>query len=72
LDLFLLSFTLRKHLENTLDKYIDYKKLNLARTKEKLPEVICLIITAVDVLTAVAITQIGYIFDYLHGLHFAA
>jgi NTE family protein len=39
-------------LAKTLDKYIDYKKLNLARTKEKLPEVIRLIITAVDVLTA--------------------
>jgi len=39
-------------LEKTLNKYIDYKKLNLAGTKEKSPEVLRLIITAVDVLTA--------------------
>ena len=39
-------------LAKTLDRYIDYKKLNLAATKEKLPEVLRLIITAVDVMTA--------------------
>ena len=39
-------------LEKTLDKYIDYKKLNMAGTKEKSPEVLRLIITAVDVQTA--------------------
>jgi len=39
-------------LAKTLDKYIDYKKLNLAATKEELPEVLRLIITAVDVMTA--------------------
>ncbi|MGH9950958.1 MAG: patatin-like phospholipase family protein, partial [Nitrososphaeraceae archaeon] len=39
-------------LEKTLNKYIDYKKLNLAATKEESPEVLRLIITAVDVLTA--------------------
>ncbi|MGH9987256.1 MAG: hypothetical protein ACRD8W_25200, partial [Nitrososphaeraceae archaeon] len=39
-------------LAKTLDKYIDYKKLNLAKTKEKSPEVLRLIITAVDVITA--------------------
>jgi NTE family protein len=39
-------------LAKTLDKYIDYKKLNLAATKEELPEVRRLIITAVDVMTA--------------------
>lgn len=39
-------------LAKILDKYIDYKKLNLAATKEESPEVIRLIITAVDVLTA--------------------
>jgi NTE family protein len=39
-------------LANTLDKYIDYKKLNLAATKEELPEVLHLIITAVDVMTS--------------------
>ena len=38
-------------LEKTLDKYIDYKKLNLAATKEELPSVLRLIITAVDVVT---------------------
>jgi NTE family protein len=38
-------------LEKTLDKYIDYKKLNLAATKEELPSVLRLIITAVDVMT---------------------
>ena len=38
-------------LEKTLDKYIDYKKLNLAATKEALPSVLRLIITAVDVMT---------------------
>jgi len=36
----------------TLDKYIDYKKLNLAATKEELPEVLRLIITSVDVMTS--------------------
>jgi NTE family protein len=39
-------------LAKTLDRYIDYKKINLAATKEKLPEVLRLIITAVDVMTA--------------------
>ena len=39
-------------LAKTLDKYIDYKKLNLAATQEELPEVLRLIMTAVDVLTA--------------------
>jgi NTE family protein len=39
-------------LAKTLDKYIDYKKLNLAATKEELPEVLRLIITAVDVMTS--------------------
>jgi NTE family protein len=38
-------------LAKTLDKYIDYKKLNLAATKEELPKVLRLIITAVDVMT---------------------
>jgi NTE family protein len=36
----------------TLDKYIDYKKLNLAASKEELPEVLRLIITSVDVMTS--------------------
>lgn len=39
-------------LGDTLERYIDYKKLNLAATKEELPSVLRLIITAVDVLTA--------------------
>ncbi|MGH9977165.1 MAG: hypothetical protein ACRD8Z_15215, partial [Nitrososphaeraceae archaeon] len=39
-------------LEKTLEKYIDYKKLNLAATDEESPDVLRLIITAVDVLTA--------------------
>ncbi|HKU83844.1 MAG TPA: patatin-like phospholipase family protein [Candidatus Nitrosocosmicus sp.] len=39
-------------LVGTLEKYIDYKKLNLAATKEELPSVLRLIITAVDVMTA--------------------
>src|ERR671925_2309814 len=39
-------------LAKTLDKYINYKKLNLAATKEKLPKVLRLIITAVDVMTS--------------------
>ena len=39
-------------LAKTLDKYIDYKKLNLAGRKEELSEVLRLIITAVDVMTA--------------------
>src|ERR687886_370202 len=39
-------------LAKTLDKYIDYGKLNLAARKEELPEVLRLIITAVDVMTA--------------------
>ena len=39
-------------LAKTLDRYIDYKKLNLAATKEESPEVLRLIITAVDVMTA--------------------
>jgi NTE family protein len=38
-------------LAKTLDKYIDYKKLNLAATQEELPSVFRLIITAVDVMT---------------------
>src|ERR687898_1146850 len=36
----------------TLDKYIDYKKLNLAANNEELPEVLRLIITSVDVMTS--------------------
>jgi len=39
-------------LGDTLNKYIDFKKLNLAATNEELPSVLRLIITAVDVLTA--------------------
>src|SRR5215218_3818887 len=39
-------------LAKTLDKYIDYKKLNLAATKEDLSSVLHLIITAVDVMTS--------------------
>jgi NTE family protein len=39
-------------LAKTLDKYIDYKKLNLAVTQEGLPSVLHLIITAVDVMTS--------------------
>jgi NTE family protein len=36
----------------TLEKYVDYNKLNLAATKEELPSVLRLIMTAVDVMTA--------------------
>jgi NTE family protein len=39
-------------LAKTLDKYIDYKKLNLASTREGLPSVLHLIITAVDLMTS--------------------
>jgi NTE family protein len=39
-------------LAKTLDKYINYKKLNLAAIHEELPEVRRLIITAVDVMTS--------------------
>jgi NTE family protein len=39
-------------LVGTLEKYIDYEKLNLAATKEELPSVLRLIMTAVDVMTA--------------------
>ena len=39
-------------LAKTLDKYIDYKKLNLASTHEDIPSVLHLIITAVDVMTS--------------------
>jgi NTE family protein len=39
-------------LTKTLDKYIDYKKLNLAAIQEDLPSVLRLIITAVDVVTS--------------------
>ena len=39
-------------LVKTLEKYIDYNKLHLAATKEELPHVLRLIITAVDVMTA--------------------
>jgi NTE family protein len=39
-------------LAKTLDKYIDYKKLNLAATQEGFPSVLHLIITAVDVMTS--------------------
>jgi NTE family protein len=39
-------------LAKTLDKYINYKKLNLAATKEKLSKVLRLIITAADVMTS--------------------
>ena len=38
-------------LEKTLEKYIDYKKLNLAATEEEKPNVLRLIITAVNVMT---------------------
>lgn len=38
-------------LEKTLDKYIDYKKLNLAATQEEKPDVMRLVITAVNVMT---------------------
>ena len=38
-------------LEKTLEKYIDYKKLNLAAKQEEKPEVLRLIITAVNVMT---------------------
>jgi NTE family protein len=39
-------------LAKTLEKYIDYKKLNLAATKGELPQIRRLIITAVDVMTS--------------------
>ncbi len=39
-------------LVKTLEKYIDYGKLNLAASKEELPSVLRLIMTAVDVMTA--------------------
>ena len=39
-------------LVKTLDKYIDYKKLNLAASEEDLPSVLRLIMTAVDVMTS--------------------
>ncbi|TVP40393.1 patatin-like phospholipase family protein [Candidatus Nitrosocosmicus arcticus] len=39
-------------LVKTLENYIDYNKLNLAATKEEMPSVLRLIITAVDVMTA--------------------
>lgn len=39
-------------LAKTLDKYIDYKKLDLAATQKGLPSVLHLIITAVDVMTS--------------------
>ena len=39
-------------LVRTLEKYVDYRKLNLAATKEELPSVLRLIMTAVDVMTA--------------------
>ena len=39
-------------LAKTLAKYVDYKKLNLAVTKEELPQIRRLIITAVDVMTS--------------------
>jgi NTE family protein len=39
-------------LVRTLEKYVDYGKLNLAATKEELPSVLRLIMTAVDVMTA--------------------
>jgi len=38
-------------LEKTLEKYIDYKKLNLAAKQEEKPDVIRLVITAVNVMT---------------------
>jgi NTE family protein len=38
-------------LKRTLDKYIDYKKLNLAAKQEEKPDVLRLIITAVNVMT---------------------
>ncbi|MBD0360815.1 MAG: patatin-like phospholipase family protein, partial [Nitrososphaeraceae archaeon] len=39
-------------LAKTLEKYIDYRKISLANTKEVLPSVIRLIITGVNVLTS--------------------
>ena len=39
-------------LVRTLEKYVDYGKLNLAATKEESPSVLRLIMTAVDVMTA--------------------
>ena len=39
-------------LAKILEKYIDYKKLNLASTHEGLPSVLHLIITAVDLMTS--------------------
>jgi NTE family protein len=39
-------------LVRTLEKYVDYEKLNLAATKEELSSVLRLIMTAVDVMTA--------------------
>jgi NTE family protein len=39
-------------LAKILDKYIDYKKLNLASTRKGLPSVLHLIITAVDLMTS--------------------
>jgi NTE family protein len=39
-------------LAKTLEKYIDYKKINLAATEEELPSVLRLIITAVDIMTS--------------------
>src|SRR5918912_502560 len=39
-------------LAKTLDKYIDYKKINLAATQEESPSVLRLIITAVDIMTS--------------------
>ncbi len=38
-------------LAKTLDKYIDYKQINLAKTQEESPSVYRLIMTAVDVMT---------------------
>jgi NTE family protein len=38
-------------LEKTLEKYIDYKKLNLAAKQEEKPDVVRLVITAVNVMT---------------------
>jgi NTE family protein len=58
-------------LAKTLDKYIDYNKLNLAATKEELPEVLRLIITAVDVMNSrPLIFDIGQRFQQLICMHF--
>ena len=58
-------------LAKTLDKYIDYKKLNLAKTQVEQPEVVRLIITAVDCDDSTLYTPIVHIhivcIEYLYG-----